>query len=52
MQKKSNVTEVLGPTDPVPNVRAQLEAFIEHKMAEMMGADKTGIFEPFFQQVA
>ena len=49
MAKKSNVPEVLGPVDPVPNVRANLEAFIERKMAEIMGADKTGIFEPFFQ---
>ena len=49
MAKKSNVPEVLGPVDPVPNVRAQLDAYIEQKMAEIMGADKTGIFEPFFQ---
>ena len=48
MAKKSNVTEVLGPADPVPNVRTQLEAFIKHKIAEMMGGD-AGVFEPFFQ---
>jgi hypothetical protein len=48
MAKKSNVPEVLGPIDSAPNVRAQLEAFIEHKMAEMMGGD-AGVFEPFFQ---
>jgi hypothetical protein len=52
MSKKSNPVEVLKPVDPVPNVRAQLEAFIEQKMAEIMGADKTGIFEPFFQTKA
>ena len=52
MPKKSNVTEILGPVDPVPNVRAQLETFIEQKMAEIMGGDKTGIFEPFFQTKA
>ena len=48
MARKNNVTEVLGPVDPAPNVRAQLEAFIEHKIAEMMGGD-AGVFEPFFQ---
>ncbi len=51
MAKKSNVPEVLGPVDPVPNVRTQLEQFIEQKLAEMMDGD-AGVFEPFFQRKA
>ena len=47
MSKKTSETpEVLGPA--VPNARAELERFIEQKMAEMMGGD-AGLFEPFFQ---
>jgi hypothetical protein len=52
MWKKSNPIEVLKPVRPVPNVRAQLDAYIEQKIAEIIGADKTGIFEPFFQRKA
>ena len=52
MAKKSNPIEVLNPSRPTPNGRAEIEAFIEQKMAEIMGADKTGIFEPFFQTKA
>ena len=52
MSKKRNAVEVLKPVRPVPNVRAQIEQFIEQKMAEIMGGDKTGIFEPFFQTKA
>jgi hypothetical protein len=49
MAKKSKAIEVLKPIDPVPNVRAQLDAYIEQKMAEIMGARTDGIFETFFQ---
>jgi hypothetical protein len=52
MPKKNNVTEVLRPADPAMNVRAQLEQFIEQKVAEMMGDKTDGIFEPFFQTQA
>jgi len=52
MSKKSNEIEVLAPVRPVPNVRAELETFIEQKMAEIMGAASTGIFEPWFQRKA
>jgi hypothetical protein len=52
MAKKSKAIEVLKPIHPVPNVRAQLDAYIEQKMAEIMGAKTDGIFEPFFQSKA
>jgi hypothetical protein len=52
MPKKSNPIEILRPADPVPNVRAQLEQFIEQKVAEMMGDKRDGIFQPFFQPKA
>jgi hypothetical protein len=52
MSKRNNVVEVLKPAGPVPNVRAQLEQFIEQKVAEMMGDKRDGIFQPFFQPKA
>jgi hypothetical protein len=52
MSKRNNVVEVLKPADPAPNVRAQLEQFIEQKLAEMMGDKRDGIFQPFFQPKA
>jgi hypothetical protein len=48
VSKKSNVPEVLGPA--APNIRAQLDAYIEQKITAMIGADETGIFEPWFQR--
>ena len=51
MPRENNATvEVLGPA--APNIRAQLDAYIEQKLAEMIGADFTGILEPFFQRKA
>ena len=51
MPKENNATvEVLAPA--APNIRAQLDAYIEQKIAEMVGADFTGILEPFFQRKA
>jgi len=52
MSKKSNAIEVLKPVHPVPISRAQFDEAIEQKVAEIIGADKTGIFEPFFQRKA
>ena len=48
--EKSNALEVLKPVRPIPNVRAQLDAYIEKKITEIIGADQTGVFEPWFQR--
>ena len=51
MPRENNAAvEVLGQA--APNIRAQLDAYIEQKLAEMIGADFTGILEPFFQRKA
>ena len=50
MPKKNNAVEILKPLRPAPNIRAQLDAYIEQKIAEIIGADKTGLFQPFFQR--
>ena len=47
--EQSNAVQILKPVRAVPNVRAQIEAFIEQKISERIGADEAGIFEPFFQ---
>ena len=52
MAEKSDAPEVLKPLDPRSELRAQLDAYIEQKMAQIMGGDETGIFEPFFQRKA
>ena len=49
-KENSAAVEVLAPA--APNIRAQLDAYIEQKIAEMIGADFTGILEPFFQRKA
>jgi hypothetical protein len=46
--------EILHPVEPaaVPNLKAALERMVEQKIAEMMGDNQDGIFEPFFQPKA
>ncbi len=44
--------EILHPVEPVPNLKAALERMVEQKIAEMMGDNQDGIFEPFFQAPA